>query len=193
MDKRELYRQVAELHIASINQGFLATLGVGVVSRMYRAIDEAPESILIVEVREGHVVGFISGGIGMGHIYKRMLRHPIGLTIALLPSVLRPRRMLRIFELLRYSRRGGRATGLPAAELLSMAVSPEYRGRHIAEHLYVQLVHQFKARGVREFRIIVGAALAQAHRFYQKMGAVPNARIEVHDGESSCAYVHQVD
>src|SRR4051812_22589316 len=168
MDKHDLYRQVAELHVGSIDQGFLATLGVGVVSRMYRAIDEARESVLLVEERDGRVVGFVSGGVGMGPIYKRMLRHPLGLAASLLPSVFHPCRVLRIFEILRYSRGNSQPEGLPEAELLSMAVSPSYRGQRVAEQLYGRLVDHFKASGVADFKITVGEALAPAHRFYQR-------------------------
>jgi ribosomal protein S18 acetylase RimI-like enzyme len=192
MDKRALYKQVAELHVASIDQGFLATLGAEVVSQMYRAIDEAPESVLLVELRDDRVVGFISGGLGMGPIYKRMLRHPVGLTTSLLPSMVRPRRVLRILEILRYSRGDSQPSGLPEAELLSMAVSPEHRGQHVAERLYGRLVDHFRAHGVQDFRITVGEALAPAHRFYQRMGAKPTASIEVHAGKPSSVYVHRV-
>src|SRR6476620_4532797 len=122
MDKRDLYRQVAELHVGSIDRGFLATLGVDVVSRMYRAIDEARESVLLVDVRDDRVVGFVSGGIGMGPIYRRMLRYPFQLGWSLLPSLLHPRRLVRILEILQYSRGTNQPSGLPEAELLSMAV-----------------------------------------------------------------------
>jgi GNAT superfamily N-acetyltransferase len=192
MDKRDLYRQVAELHVGSIDRGFLATLGSGVVSRMYRAIDEASESVLLVEVRDDRVVGFVSGGVGMGLIYKQMLRHPVGLAASLLPSMFDPRRVLRIVEILRYGRGKSQPAGLPEAELLSMAVSPSHRGQRVAEQLYGRLVDHFKASGVAEFKITVGEALAPAHRFYQRMGAKPVAKTEVHAGESSRNYVHHV-
>ena len=192
MDKRDLYRQVAELHIGNIDQGFLATLGVNFVSLMYRAIDEARDSVLLVEERDDRVVGFVSGGIGMAPIYKRMLRYPFCLAICLLPSVLRPRRILSIMEILRYSRGKDQQADLPKAELLSMAVSSAYRGQQVAERLYRRLVDHFKASGVPAFKITVGEALAPAHRFYQRMGAAPAAKVEVHDGESSTIYLHRI-
>ena len=192
MDKRDLYRQVAELHVGNIDQGFLATLGVSFVSLMYRAIDEARDSVLLVEEHDGRVVGFVSGGIGMAPIYKRMLRYPFRLAICLLPSVLRPRRILSIMEILRYSRGKDQQADLPKAELLSMAVSSAYRGQQVAERLYRRLVDHFKTSGVPAFKITVGEALAPAHRFYQRMGAAPAGKVEVHDGESSTIYLHRI-
>lgn len=192
MERRDLYQQVARLHVDNINQGFLTTLGIGFVSLMYQAIDEAHDSVLLVEERDGCVAGFVSGGCGMGAIYKQMLRSPFRLGLALMPSLLRPRRVLRIFEILRYSRGHTLPEGLPTAELLSIAVAPSCRGQQVADRLYCRLEDHFRETGTTSFRIIVGKALAPAHRFYQRMGAVPTTDVEVHQGEVSTVFVHQL-
>lgn len=191
MRKTDLYRQVAQLHIANINQGFLATLGEEFVSLMYQAIDKDQNSILLVEERDGHVVGFVSGGLGMGSVYRQMLRSPFRLGWSLLPSMFRPRRILRIIEILRYSRGAGGEKGLPATELLSIAVASSARGTGVAESLYRRLATAFHERGLDAFKITVGDSLAPAHRFYRRMGAEPAGKIEVHRGESSTVYVHR--
>lgn len=193
MDKEERYRQVAALHAASIDQGFLATLGVPFLTLMYRAIDEAEDSVLLVEERDGRVLGFVSGGSGMGPIYRRMLGQPIRLGQALLPSLLRPSRVKRILDILRYGRGKSDGGRLPTAELLSMAVAPEARGMGVAEILYRRLSAHFARQGAEAFKIVAGDALAPAHRFYTKMGAVPASRVEVHAGEGSTVYVHRVE
>lgn len=194
MNRADRYRQVAELHAANINQGFLATLGIPFLSLMYRAIDEACDSVLLVEADGDRVIGFVSGGAGMGSIYKRMLRRPFRLGWALLPSLLRPARVKRILDIMRYSRRSS-APGpdLPAAELLSIAVAPEARGSGIAERLYRRLEAHFREAGQQAFKITVGDALAPAHRFYARMGALPVGRMHVHAGEPSTVYMHQME
>lgn len=192
MTPAERYRQVAALHAANINQGFLATLGVPFLALMYRALDEADGSVLLTEEQGGRVVGFVSGGEGMGAIYRRMLRYPVRLGLSLLPSLVRPKRLKRILEILRY---GGSATAgqdLPNAELLSIAVDVSVRGTGVAERLYRQLQAHFSGRGVGAFRIVVGDSLAPAHRYYRKMGAKPVDRIEVHAGEGSVVYLQEV-
>ena len=190
MGHADRYRQVAALHAACIDQGFLATLGQPFLGLMYRAIDEAPGSVLIVDEAEGRVRGFVSGAAGMGAIYRRMLTHPVRLALALLPSLFRPSRLRRILEILRYGGGPG-AQPLPAAELLSIAVDPVWRGKGVAESLYRSLDAHWAGRGVPAFRITVGDALAPAHSFYRRMGAVPVARVEVHAGEGSVVYVQQ--
>lgn len=189
MEKRALYRQVAQLHVDNINQGFLATLGVGFVSLMYQAIDEARDSVLLVEERDGKVIGFVSGGKGMGTIYKKMLLHPFRLALALLPSALSPKRVLRILEILRYSQGRHPEAELPDGELLSIAVDPRFRGQQVAETLYRRLEKYFRSLHIDAFKITVGEALVSAHRFYRRMGASPVTKVEVHDGETSTVYV----
>lgn len=193
MTPRDRYRQVASLHVRCLDQGFLATLGEQFLAQMYEAIDHADGTALLTEERDGAVVGFITGGNGMGSIYRRMLRSPVRLGLALAPSLLSLPRVRRIIEIMRYSGGAdGLPTGVPDAELLSLAVAPEWRGKGVAEALYQRLVEDFRTRGVPAFRIIVGESLAPAHRFYRRMGAEPAGEVEVHEGQASTVYVHRV-
>ncbi len=188
-DAEGTYRQVAALHAANIDQGFLATLGVPFLALMYRAIDEAADSVLFVEESGGRVLGFISGGTGMGSIYRTMLRKPVALGLSLLPSIVKPARIKRILDILRYGRNEPTAQP-PRAELLSLAVAPDARGSGVAERLYHRLATYFEEAGEGAFKITVGDALAPAHRFYTRMGAAPAGRVEVHQGQGSILYVH---
>lgn len=188
MSKRDIYRRVAALHIANIDQGFLSSLGVGFLSLLYQAIDEGEDSILLTVESDDQVVGFAAGSMGMGPVYRRMLRRAPRLALTLLPSLLSPRRVWRIIEILRYSRGNDADLLLPRAELLSIALDPSCRGRNMAEMLYQRLAEFFGSQGVSEFKIVVGAALGPAHRFYRRMGAVPIAETEVHQGERSTIY-----
>lgn len=190
--RRTRYRQVAELHVRCLDRSFLATLGVGFLTLMYQAIDESDSSTLLVHEEADTIVGFVTGGIGMGSIYRRMLRNPLRLGLGLAPVLVRPAKLRRVFEILRYSGDGGLAADLPDAELLSIAVAPEWRGRAIADALYRRLQEDFRRRGIDAFRIVVGSALAPAHRFYVRMGAQRVADIEVHAGETSTVYVQRV-
>ena len=192
MNGPETYRQVARLHMHSLDQGFLATLGEEFLALMYEAIDQADESVLLTETGGGRVVGFITGGTGMGVIYRRMLRSPGRLAAALAPAVIHPAKLLRIFEILRYSRGQSLPAGLPQAELLSLAVDPHWRGQGIAERLYRRLLAEFLSRRIEALRITVGEPLIPAHTFYQRMGAVAAAQVEVHGRERSTVYVHRI-
>jgi lipopolysaccharide/colanic/teichoic acid biosynthesis glycosyltransferase/ribosomal protein S18 acetylase RimI-like enzyme len=191
-----LFQQVAALHADNIATGFLSSLGVGFLALLYRAIDEAPGSVLLVECREGRAVGFIAGATSLPAVYRRMLRHPFGLMRVMLPVIFRPRTLRRLAEILRY---GGKHAGPSAeqgsAELLSLAVAPAYRGgagSGIAERLYHRLVDHFQRAGQAEMRIVVGQSLERARRFYLRMGAEPVGSIEVHPGEQSILFRHRL-
>lgn len=185
-----IYKQVAELHAACIDQGFLSKLGVPFLALMYRSIDEAADAVLLVEMRDGKVCGFVSGGAGMSAIYRCMFKRPVRLAWALLPSLVRPSRIRYIADILQYRRRQPKESHLPKSELLSIAVDPSARGSGIAESLYLRLVEHFNAQGVSAFRITVGEALTTAHRFYKRMGALPAGQMEVHANQPSTIYVH---
>lgn len=189
---QNIYRSVARLHAENIDQGFLPSLGQDFLALLYRAIDESPESALIVAYEDGQICGFVAGSMHLKPVYLRMLRNWAALFIALAPSLLIPARLWRIIEILRYSRGDGMVASrisLPEAELLSLAVAPGCRGRGHADSLYVELARFFANQGQSVFKVVVGADLPQAHRFYRRMGAVPVAEIEVHRGASSTVYV----
>ena len=186
----EVYRQVARLHAANLDQGFLSSLGVGFLTELYRAIDRCPQSVLIVKTEQGKVVGFVTGLAGpMTLVYKHLMRRFLIWSMPLFPVLCSPTRMSRVAEILRYTKKGPARSDLPTAELLSIVVDPAYRGKGIAESLYADLTAYFKQMQVGRFKIVVGEKLAPAHKFYQRMGAQPWTDLELHQGAKSVVYV----
>ena len=187
------YRTVARLHAENIDQGFLPVLGLYFLTLLYQTIDEDPDSTLIPAYTDGRICGFIAGSLNLKSVYRGLLRRWPALLRALAPSLLIPTRLWRILEILRYSRRASGddtpTVPLPQAELLSLAVAPSCRGRGQAESLYAELARFFAERGQSTFKIVVGAELTRAHRFYRRMGAEPQAEIAVHGGAPSTVYV----
>lgn len=183
-----IYPQIAAIHIGNIDRGFLSQLGERFLALLYRAMDEGTSATLIVEQSQGRVVGFVSGGTGLGSVYRALLHRFPALFGALLPALLSPRKLYRIAEILLHSR-SRVASDLPAAELFSMAVIREARGTGCAERLYRGLCDHFEAAGVPAFRIVVGQGLDPAHAFYRRMGARPTGEVHVHGGARSTVYV----
>ena len=175
-----------------INQGFLSTSGVGFLALLYRSIDADPNSALFIERIEGRVVGFVSGGRGMASIYRQMLKRWPRLFMELLPALVNPRKLKRIFEIVYFSCKKKPVSGCPNAELFSIAVLESARGGGVAARLYDALKRHFAADGQAAFCIVVGDSLGPAHHFYQRMGAVPMAQISVHEGQGSTLYRHDL-
>ncbi|MGD8327596.1 MAG: GNAT family N-acetyltransferase [Sphingomonadales bacterium] len=191
----DVYKQVAELHIIGIDQGFLSSLGKKFLVLLYKAIDESDDSVLIVENENGVITGFISGGHGMRSIYKRMILHFPQLMLALLPQILNPLKLWGILEILTHQRHDGinaDISRLPHHELFSVVVAPNYRGKGIAEKLYSSLCRYFSEHGVNEFKILVGKNLEAAHHFYQRMGAKAKLETNLHKGDTSIIYIQRI-
>ena len=184
-------RQVAKLHATCINQGFLSSLGPRFLTVLYRAIDRCDAAVLIVEGNGMGVTGFVTGGSGMGPIYRKMLRDWPALIAALAPVIVQPRKVMGIIEILR---RGGGDIDkdLPQHELFSIAVAPAVRGSGTADRLYQALCAHFHDQGIPAFRIVVGDTLTPAHRFYTRMGAEPVTTLRLHGEATSTIYVQKI-
>lgn len=185
------YREIAALHAEGIKDGFLTSLGVDVLALLYRAIDEADECVLIVEMSEDRVIGFVAGATGMKPIYKRMLARLPQLVRVLAPQLLKPGKLRGLTEIV-MRRESPADTSLPDAELLSIVVAPANRGHGMADRLYGELSRQLAERSFDAFKIMVGEDLHHAHSFYRRMGAVPVGAATFHKGTESVLYVHQL-
>lgn len=186
-DERTL-RQVAELHASCIDQGFLSSLGPRFLTVLYRAIDRSDAAVLIVETDSTGVIGYVSGGRGMGPIYRQMLRDWPALIVALLPVLFKPHQILGIIEILRRRDKDDFSEDIPQHELFSFAVAQIARGTGSAERLYQTLTAYFLEQNVPAFRIVVGERLVPAHRFYTRMGAKPVHTFCLHGDSKSTVY-----
>ena len=191
--KLDIYRQVARLHIACLDQGFLSTLGSGFLTELYRSIDKCPQAVLIVKCEQGVVIGFVTGLSGpMSLIYRRMiLRFPLW-AWRLFPILFSPKRIWQMIEILRYVKSNNEQSNLPISELLSIAVTPNCRGKGFADAMYTDLIKHFERMKVEFFKIVVGDSLTPAHKFYERMGAKVVTEKEVHHGIRSIVYIQKV-
>ena len=185
---RSDYAELARIHSSCIDLGFLSSLGHGFLSLLYEVIDADDNSHLILEKKEGSVIGFVAGGRGMKSIYRKLLIRLPRVFIALFPAMLNPRKLRKIIELLCFAKKQKPVSSSPEAELFSIAVIDSARGSGLAQKLYNALGERFFRDGESAFCMVVGENLSQAHRFYNKMGAVPFAQVSVHKGQSSTLY-----
>jgi len=118
---------------------------------------------------------------------------PLSLFSALFPSLFRIGRIIKILEVLCYASSSHSGKELPKAELLSIAVTPSFRGKKVSDRLYDKLKIHFKSKNVFAFCITVGGELKNARNFYERMGAYPNKIIEVHAGQSSVVYIQEIN
>ena len=190
IEREKLYIDVANLHIESVKTGFLPTLGPRFLALMYRSIDEAEFSTLIVEYKHNKLAGFVSGTLGTSSLYRAMMRHPLDLLVALFPVIISLRKLTRILNIMIHMSGEERAK-YPKAELLTICVCEDHRRQGVAERLYKELSRYFKESHISKFVIVVGQSL-DANAFYKKQGANISGEVCVHSGTNSNLFIQEV-
>ncbi|WP_415908471.1 GNAT family N-acetyltransferase [Oleiharenicola sp. Vm1] len=187
------YRDLARLHAGEIREGFLTSLGLPVLEKLYRSIHRSPHAFILV-AREGDTtVGFLCASTDTRKVYRRVI---FTAWPHLLPALLR--RLLswstvqRCWETLRYPNRTPPVPDLPGAEILNFCVTAERQGGGVGRALFAAMEQAYRERGVRRIRIVTGARQLSAIRFYEKIGARRVATIEVHATVESCLFVHAI-
>ena len=192
MTENVIYRQIARIHIECLELGFLSTLGENFLTLLYESIDECPSSILLVEKDGDQVVGFIAGARSMRPIYFQLFRRLPKLIWALRGIVFSPRKIWQIVEVILHSNSGSSWQRGASHELLSIAVSSNFRGKGIATKLYKRLEYYCAKRGVDSFCIFVGDDLKAAKLFYAKMGAIVVGECYLHSKKRSLIYLQKL-
>lgn len=190
IDRKQIYFDVAKLHMKSIQSGFLTTLGLKFLALMYRCIDESDFTILIVKYNNSKLIGFVTGSLGTGSLYKKMFNHPFQLVLALFPNIFKISKIKQVFEIYNYMY-GENRKNYPKAELLTICVESDFRRKGIALNLYKQLSNYFKSKSVSKFVIIVGQSL-KANAFYKSQGAEIVGEIKIHQDINSNLFVQSL-
>lgn len=162
---------VINLHQTQINHGFASYLGKSFLRLLYENLIGSDTGIGLVAISgKGDVVGFISGTTKLAVFYKSFLRkHGIRAVITILPKVFRISMFKSVFQALFYPSDHKKDQNLPDAEIISVAVSPDYRGRGIAKCLTIKILEEFKKRNISKVKVLVGDKL-EANKFYKQMG-----------------------
>lgn len=181
------FQQIAVLHVAGITEGFLSTLGIQFLSALYRGIQSAPNSGVIVAREGATVLGFVAYTRDTGAMYRWILTHrSVPLLWALLPSLLRFSIYHRCAETLLYPfrRRSNEASGEPCSgpepELLSIAVSERARGRGVGRLLVFALEEQFRSMGIKSYQVVTSAEDPRSNAFYRACGFSESRRFFNH-------------
>ena len=150
------------------------------LGRLYRRITRSEGSFLLITEAQDTAVGFIAGSVALGRLYRSFL-----LRDGVAASLSAPIRLVtappRVLETLRH---GGETVGA-GAELLAVAVDPQWRDRHVGSQLVEGFLHELERRGVGAAHVVVGADNAAAIAMYRRAGFAPVRTFEMHRGTSS--------
>jgi GNAT superfamily N-acetyltransferase len=183
---------LARLHATEIQGGFLTSLGLPVLERLYRAISRSPHAFLLVADDGGGIMAFLCASTNTSRVYRHVLLTAWPTLLPVLArKLLRWSTVRRCWETLRYP---GEASGpdLPGAEILNFCVEGSRQGQGIGRALFTAMQEEYRRRGIRRIRIVTGAGQESAIRFYDKMGAKLVGRLQVHANVESRMYVFTI-
>jgi ribosomal protein S18 acetylase RimI-like enzyme len=188
----EQAQQVAELHISGIATGFISSLGINFVRVLYETIAESQSAFGLVAEIKGRIVGFVVFTPNIKKLYKSVIcKHGLYFAFLLAGKMFSISRIKKVFETIFYP---GRVNNLdvPEAELLSIVVASEERGKGLSSMLTRKGFEQCRQRGIGKIKVLVGAGNKAANALYLKSGFQLAGQMENH-GVVSNVYVARTD
>jgi ribosomal protein S18 acetylase RimI-like enzyme len=170
---------IALLHRESIRTGFLSRLGPGFLAELYRSIGRSPYSRIFVAVDQDlqKVAGFAACSLDTAAMYRHiLLRRGLLFFFLLLPRVFSPENLRFICETLFYPQKGRKKAPVrngnagPQAELLSIAVADDSRGKGVGRDLLNALESYLRENGVTSYKTVTLSTDRDANAFYKKCG-----------------------
>lgn len=182
---------VAELHRKAISTSFLASLGRGFATHLYKGLLSSPSAFgFACKGTDGQLLGYVACAESTSAVYRQaLIRHGAVMAFWLLPCLWRFSVLARLWETLVYP--AALPGDLPDAEVLSIAVAPEAHGRGIGTSLMAAAFAEFRQRGISHVKVAVGAENSLAIAFYQRCG-FHLAMTRTHHGKPMNIYTIQL-
>ena len=190
LNKHYLF-QAALLHIQGIPTGFISSLGQEFVAALYEAIAEDKNSFGFVAGEDDKVLGFVAFTTNLSRLYKYVaFKKGFKFSFILARKMMSIQNIKKVWANLLYPKKM-KEMDLPDAELLSIAVAPEGRGKGIAQQLVDAGFEECRKRGIDKVKVLVAADNEAANKLYKKCGFDFKMQIDSH-GVSSNIYIAEV-
>lgn len=184
--------EVAKLHIEGISIGFISSLGIDFVISLYEAIAQSESSFGFVAEEDEKVLGFVAFATNLSKLYKSViLKKGCRFALLLAGKMFSLMRIKKLFETLFYPNRI-KKMDLPCAELLSLVVAQEARGKGVATELIKKGLEACRTRGIAKVKVLVGVSNEPANKLYRNCGFELVGQIDNH-GVISNIYSAQTD
>ncbi len=164
------YTSIAKLHRDRITTGFLSSLGLPFLSRLYEAINNEAGAYVLVAEEKNDIVGFIAGAADVRGLYKKiLLKRWFFVIVPLIRYMCDAAVVRKMVETALYGFKrdtSEQSTGTCAAELLSVAVGNELQGRGIGKKMVMELETVFKENDVAKYKVVTFSLDGLSNRFY---------------------------
>lgn len=164
----ELIAQAVAIHLASLDQGLLPSLGGPFLRRVYARLLATRAAFLVVAQEGSRLRGFILGAPDASAVTRAVAGAPHRFAAVLVPAVLRrPSLIVRFVETIAY---GLRSADAERAELLVIAIEEGWRGKGIGRRMVEGLEAELRSRGIARYGVTVYRDMEAANRFYLRNG-----------------------
>jgi len=186
-------KPIALLHYQGLNQSFLRELGIPFLTSMYRFFIN--HELVYVYLEGEDVKGFISASLSTNKVMRRFIsKSPTGIVNIIIAVLKKPQLIKSILETYKspHTEQSGAPIDLPSVELLSIVVSDTARQGGVGTQLLSVLEAELQRLQVRKYKVVAGAKLIGANRFYLKNGFVKAVEIVIHGDDVSNVYVKEL-
>lgn len=180
--KKDAFK-MAKIHKQEINMGFLSSLPLPFLEKIYLSVIE--NDFCVVAKENNDIVGFIAGTSDIKKLYSFFFKKYFFYSLFIfLPKLFDIKKIIEdIFYIKKEEIK---------PELLTIAVKKDFQGRGIAREMLALFLSEMRKRGVRVFRVVVGEELKSAINFYEKNGFKFLKETEVHKGQKSRIYIYHL-
>lgn len=149
-------RSIASIHQSTIHQGFLSSLGIKLLQRIYSCLVADSNAVVYVAEYEGEIIGFSSACLDISETYKKMItpKNLLQFMYYLLPQFIRIDFYRKVVQTLFYPRRK-ELQDLPPSESLATGVKPEYTQYGISYYLLKEIIRWFSEKKIACFKAMV--------------------------------------
>lgn len=190
-------KAIAELHFMTLDRSFLAKMGIKFLTTLYSFIIQ--KEIVFAVVENGSVKGFVSFSKNSSKMMKKFLFSCPFCIIRIIGIIIsEPTYIKRIAETFTApfkSKKNATKAGkvdLPHAELLSISVNSNYQKSGIGKQLLDELEKHLKENNILKYKVIAGASLKGANKFYKKNGFILVTQVIIHGNELSNIYIKEL-
>ncbi len=180
---------ISKIHIKSLSDDFLPSLGIDFLRTIYEGILENENVFGFVDVENSKVRGFVIGTTDMNRFFRDALFANFfkAFYFLTLQFVKKPQIILKILETFLYPKK---EIG-PRAELIVIAVLDKYQGLGIGKNLVAKLEEKFKLKKIKKYKVTVHAN-KQAIYFYEKLGYKRVGKFELYS-KDWCVYEKRLE
>lgn len=181
---KDEWSEIALLHKEYIPEGFLSSLGISFLEKLYRTILSSKESFCYVAKSKDEVIGFVCATRSVRNLYLAFVLKYWWLGFTLISKF-----SWKFLETLLYPAKGKVDSDI---EILSVVVSKEFQGKEVAKLLYQELFNELARGNTEKVSITVGEGLEASNKFQKKMGGEMVGKVQVHKNKPSYIYIFYI-